>query len=117
MTAQRTIARLRKENAELLEANKQLLDNNVKLTEENQRLQRVMKSDQETIESLAKAKRECKQKCELVISEKDRIIAERDQRLQNVKSFYEHAYSMKWTKNVKQVEGGVVIKFEGLFPK
>jgi hypothetical protein len=115
MTAQRTIARLRKEKIELLEANKNLLDNNVILSEENQRLKNIMKSDQETIEHLAKEKKACKQKCDLVIREKDAIILEKERRLQNIKDAHQYLDEMKWTRTVKAgFNGDLIVSFVGV---
>ena len=91
MTSQKTIERCRVKVRELEEANATLLQNNTTMAESNKslreelkRLQELMQRDQSTIECLAKEKRECKQKCEIVISEKDKLLQAKEEYIKSL---------------------------------
>ena len=95
MTAQKTIARLRAKvveletvNASLIAENRLLLQNNVKLDNE---------------------RKTCKTKCEIVLSEKDRLLKDREQRLAACKPTIDHLRNATWLYSLKQFDGGIEI--------
>jgi predicted nuclease with TOPRIM domain len=98
MTSQKTIERCRlrvKElesaNANLIETNGTLLANNVTLNDRLQTIEKELKFMDNTVKNreqafnkLQKEKDECKQKCEIVLSEKNRILQEKESYIRNL---------------------------------
>ena len=102
---------------ELEEANRTLLVNNVKLAAENTRLSVMTDTQHTRILALDKEKTDCKLKCELVVGEKNRIIAEKEQRLQNIRNARQYLDEMTWTREIKHSFGAEVeIRFVGKHP-
>ena len=97
-------------------ANKTLLQNNVVMAESNKKLRDenniLLARVSHTEEALAKTemeRRNCKQKCEVIVSEKDRIIREKETRLANLKSVKEILDNAKWTRHVSDIPNGIEI--------
>ena len=66
------------EIATLKEANKILLENNMKLREENAQLILAAQHVEDELKIAQSEKQNCKQKCEVVISEKERLIQQKE---------------------------------------
>jgi hypothetical protein len=98
----KTILKLRAQNKELIESNGRLLENNVKLAEENKSLKAA-----ESI--LVTQKEECKKKCEFIIHQKDDIIRQKEERYRSLKSIKQNLDEGTWTRNVKEINGGIEI--------
>lgn len=75
---------------ELENANATLRDNNVKLAAENTRLSTTIKNQQSNLLLIEKEKTECKQKCELVIKEKDAELLKKEVYIKNLHSVVWH---------------------------
>jgi len=71
-------------NASLLIANRTLLDNNLILAEENARYQKSEKENKERIAVIESQRIACVRKCETTISEKNRILQEKETYIQNL---------------------------------
>lgn len=108
MTSQKTIERCRARVAELEASNKTLIENNVKLAEENSRLRSEIKKQCETIVQIDSERRNCKSKCEVALSEKDRQLREKEARLAGLKSVFERLRDGKWFYHVEQLPDGKV---------
>lgn len=93
---------------ELESANKTLLDNNVKLAAENTRLSAMTDIQHTRILTLDKEKTECKQKCEVVISEKDRKIRTLEEYKAGCKTTFERLRGGSWMVGVKQNDDGTI---------
>jgi hypothetical protein len=93
---------------ELEEINKTLLDNNVKLAAENTRLVTISDNWHDKILALEKEKQSCKQKCDIVISEKDRKIRALEEYKAGCKTVFERLKGGSWTIQVKQNEDGTI---------
>lgn len=84
MTSQKTIERCRARVSELSLANKTLLDNNVILAAENTKLREEVKRISKRAEEVETQRRACVMKCETTISEKNRILQEKERYIQNL---------------------------------
>lgn len=93
---------------ELEDANATLLTNNVQLASENVRLSRISKEKDENLIAAEKEKTECKQKCEVVISEKDRRIHVLEEYKANCKTVFERLKNGRWLYQVKQNQDGSI---------
>lgn len=69
---------------ELEKANATLLDNNVKLAAENTRLSGIINNQQSNLQLLEREKTECKQKCEIIIREKDAELLKKEAYIKNL---------------------------------
>jgi len=103
MTSQKTIERCRariKEleegNAALLEGSATLLKNNEMLAAANKRLRVEIDDNTGIIETLKAKNNQCRQKCEIAISEKDRILQEREQILQRKEAYIKGLHDTIW---------------------
>ncbi len=97
MTSQRTIEKCREKVKAMDLSNRILLDNNCKLREENNKLileNQSLRDDKRKIES---EKFLCKQKCEVALNEKDMLIQQKDQKLQNLKDLRD----IKWSHSMQ----------------
>jgi chromosome segregation ATPase len=120
MTSQKTIERCRAKVKELEETNATLLHNNVVMAESNKKLREelarlnTMSDNQHTrILQLEKEKSDCKQKCEVVISEKDRIIQQKEQYIRNLHSTVWHLQNTFKcsTYGFNEIPGGFELRF------
>lgn len=97
MTSQKTIERCRLRVKELEEANATLLKNNEtlaaankKLREDEQKERAELIKQSNLIHELEVAKSQCRQKCELIVSEKERLLQQKEQYIANLKSTVWH---------------------------
>lgn len=103
-----TIALYELKIKELESANKTLLDNNIKLAAENSRLTAMTDVQHSKLLTLEKEKAECKQKCEVVISEKDRRIQSLEEYKAGCKSTFDRLRGGTWTINVQRNNDGSI---------
>lgn len=108
MTSQKTIERCRARVKELEEANKTLLDNNVILAEENTILRKKLNSQMRINAEIETERAQCAQKCRVALSEKDRILQDREQRLANCKPTFQHLKDAQWFYRLNQLPDGQV---------
>jgi transposase-like protein len=106
----------------LKEANTILLRNNVIISEENHKLRneiKTLRADadylQEKINSLSTARDElvkknniCKQNCEIALSEKNRVIKEKEQYIANCRTTFERLRDGKWSYRIEQQSDGQI---------
>ena len=97
----------------IFESNKILLHNNCVLAEENVRLREEIKSIQierdlqsKVNNDLIDQNKRCKQKCEIVVSEKDRLLQEKERRLAACKPVSAHLRNSNWTYRIEDIPGG-----------
>lgn len=93
---------------ELEGANQTLLDNNVKLAAENTRLVTIADNQHSKMLTLEKEKTDCKQKCEVVSSEKDRKIRAREEFKAECKTTYDRLRNGSWTVQVQLNQDGTI---------
>jgi hypothetical protein len=93
---------------ELEAANQTLLDNNVKLAAENTRLVTIAVNQHSKMLTLEKEKTDCKQKCEVVISEKDRKIRTLEEYKAGCKTTFERLRGGSWVVSVRQNDDGTI---------
>jgi hypothetical protein len=84
MTSQKTIERLRTRVKELEEANATLLKNNETLSAANKTLRLEKDADSTVIKSLELAKEQCTAKCRTIVSEKEKVLQEKEIYIKNL---------------------------------
>jgi len=127
MTSQKTIERCRAKVKELEETNTTLLHNNVVMAESNKKLRQEIEELQaanerarknlsvqsEQITYLTKEKEACKQKCEMIVREKDQKLVEKERYIQSLHDTVwnlKNSYLCK-TYNFAETPSGFELKF------
>ena len=122
MTSQKTIERCRAKVKELEETNATLLHNNVvmaesnkklreenkELMEANERARKNLETQETTIAKISKQRNECKRKCEIALSEKDRLLQEKERRLAASNPVIEHLKVAQWFHREVQLPDGQI---------
>jgi uncharacterized protein YaaN involved in tellurite resistance len=84
MTSQKTIERCRTRVKELEEANAILLKNNETLAAANKALRLEKENNTTVIKNLELAKEQCTAKCRTIVSEKEKVLQEKDRYIQSL---------------------------------
>lgn len=115
MTSQKTVERCRKERDDLKaevetlrDANQTLLNNNVILAKENAAMWDKLQSQIRINTEIEGERAQCAQKCRIALSEKDRILQEKERRLANCKPTFQHLKDAKWFYRLNQLPDGQV---------
>jgi len=100
---------LRKANIVLLRNNCVIAEENVKLRLEIKSIQLEKDSQLKVNNDLIDQNARCKQKCELVVNEKNQILREKERRLAACKPVSAHLRNSNWTYRIEDIPGGFKI--------
>jgi hypothetical protein len=87
-----------------------LLHANELLRKEIEELKLKLSKTEVTLTETEQQRQRCVQSCQIKLSEKDRIIQEKEQRFANLKSVAVHLRNAKWSYRITEIEGGLKIE-------